>query len=310
MLVNITKLFNDFSIQFVTEGHKHARRGWVQTECPFCTGNPGYHLGYNLAGGYFNCWRCGWKPFLKTLARLLNTSINEARFIARQYALKGKALRQVYYEQAPEKREGREWAKLPPNVCSLLPSHVKYLESRGLDVEELKELWKIRSVGPVGPFKHRVLIPLFWDNRLVSYQARDVTGKQSIRYKACPKEWEAIHHKHLVYGLWEALRHGMRKVIITEGPIDVWKLGIGGVCTFGISFTQQQAMLLARNLDKAFIAFDNEKQAWRSAKKLAAELGFYGVECEVIRIPEEFNDIGEMPLFEARKFKAKFLGMI
>lgn len=313
MILDIVQLYNDFGIPVVTHGHKHARKGWVQTECPFCTGNPGYHLGYNLKKGYFHCWRCGWKSTFKTIARLTGAPPEEVRSILSRYALKGKALRRVaYFEQSSQELPAKKLdrAKLPMNLMPLLPAHRRYLENRGLDVDEVLELWKIKSIGPVGPYKHRIFIPIYWHGRLVSFHSRDVTGKQDPKYKACAKEHEVIHHKELVYGLEEALAHGLRSVIVVEGPIDVWKLGIGAVCVFGTAFTMKQVMLLARHVDRAIIVFDNEKQAQRSAKRLAGELAFYGVECLVKRVPDQYNDVGDMPLFEARQFKLELIGTL
>ena len=59
--MNIIQLFEDYKIPYFTEGYKYCRPGWVNIDCPFCIGSPGPHLGYNLSGNYFNCWRCGGK---------------------------------------------------------------------------------------------------------------------------------------------------------------------------------------------------------------------------------------------------------
>ena len=42
--MDIVQLYQDHNVDFMTEGHPHCRPGWVNTVCPFCTGNPGYHL--------------------------------------------------------------------------------------------------------------------------------------------------------------------------------------------------------------------------------------------------------------------------
>ena len=58
--MKLIQLYQDYNVPFQTEGHKHCRDGWVNTECPFCTGNPGLHLGATLDGKIFTCWRDGW----------------------------------------------------------------------------------------------------------------------------------------------------------------------------------------------------------------------------------------------------------
>ena len=69
--MDIIRLYRDYGIDHKAEGHKHTRPGWVNTECPFCTGNPGMHLGWNLKEEYFFCWRCGWHAPITTLSELL-----------------------------------------------------------------------------------------------------------------------------------------------------------------------------------------------------------------------------------------------
>ena len=56
--MDIERIYRDYNIPHATEGHKHCREGWVNTACPFCSGNEGLHLGYNNADDYYFCWRC------------------------------------------------------------------------------------------------------------------------------------------------------------------------------------------------------------------------------------------------------------
>jgi hypothetical protein len=51
--MDIIGLYRDFGIEHRTEGHKHCRPGWVNTECPFCTGNAGLHLGWHIEEEYY-----------------------------------------------------------------------------------------------------------------------------------------------------------------------------------------------------------------------------------------------------------------
>ena len=83
--MNILQLYQDYSIDHATEGHHHCSPGWVHTACPFCTGNPGLHLGYNLNEDYFVCWRCSWHPVSKTIAKLLNINEKAAKTLIKQY---------------------------------------------------------------------------------------------------------------------------------------------------------------------------------------------------------------------------------
>jgi hypothetical protein len=107
-----------------------------------------------------------------------------------------------------------------------------------------------------------------FQNRLVSYQGRDYTGKQALRYKACRKEKELIHHKHILYG-WDQLGDA---AVIVEGITDVWRLGFGACCPFGIKYTPSQLRLLAEK-KRRYVLFDTEdKQARKMGKQLARQL--------------------------------------
>ena len=73
--MELDKLLREYNIDFASEGHKHCQVGWINMPCPFCKSEPGHeglHLGYNLSGEYFYCWRCGGHPTYKVLSKLLN----------------------------------------------------------------------------------------------------------------------------------------------------------------------------------------------------------------------------------------------
>jgi hypothetical protein len=74
-------------------------------------------------------------------------------------------------------------------------------------------------------------------------------------------------------------------VVIVEGITDVWRLGYGAVCTFGIKFTPQQVRLLGNAFTNRFVLYDQtEKQALRQGKKLAEQLSIYPGNTEYIEI--------------------------
>ena len=83
--MKIIQLYQDFGLDYKTEGHKHCRPGWVNVECPFCVGNPGYHLGFEVNNEYFYCWRCGAHPLILTLSKLLNLSNQKVYDLVKQY---------------------------------------------------------------------------------------------------------------------------------------------------------------------------------------------------------------------------------
>jgi hypothetical protein len=285
--MDIIRLYQDFSIDFVTEDHKHAREGWVNVECPFCTGNPGYHLGWNIEEEYFFCWRCGWHPPVRTISTLLNVPVNEAIDLLHTYEIN----RTV---RVKEKKQSKLFRfPLGTNITGLQGGHYDYLRKRGFDPAELIQKWKLQATGPLGElggvdYRFRIIIPYTWNGEVVSFDSRDITGKQTARYKACPAEYETISHKEILYGNQEAWTP---TGICVEGPTDVWRLGEHAFAVSGIQYTQKQVRVISQTFRRVAVIFDDEPQAQRQAKKLVAELKFRGVDAWNIKIKGDPGDL-------------------
>lgn len=278
-MIDILKLYREKSVEHVTEGHKHCRPGWVQTVCPFCSGNPGYHLGFcfGVDGpflGKFVCWRCGGKNIRKTIATLVRTNQFEAERLIEEYG---------GYVSAPIENIPiqRRKFKFPGGLQKLMPHHARYLERRGFDPLKIEKEWGITSTGPIAPlsirvdgkekfldFSHRIIIPIEWEGEIVSYQGRDITNRHKLKYLACPKEREIVEHKTILYG-----KANGKRCVLTEGVTDVWRLGEGVKSCFGIKYRLAQIIQLAK-YDEVFLLFDPEPQAMLQAKKIKAELLF------------------------------------
>lgn len=288
--MDITQLYTDFSVNYLTEGNKHCADGWVQVNCPFCEGSQNYHLGYNLEDNYYTCYRCGWHPLTDTIAKLINLPERETYFIVKKYGLLVSRL-----SKEPIVKIRVKAHRLPSNTSPLLPHHKKYLEFRNFDPDKLEREWKLLSTGPVSKldnidYKHRIVIPFIWNDQQVSFDSRDVTGKDPGRYKACPKDRELIPHKEILYGKQECWKDS---IIVVEGPTDVWRFGTNACCTSGIKFTPKQVRVLANTFKRIFVYFDDEPQAIAQAKKLVNELRFRNVEAIFIESIIS-NDPGSM----------------
>jgi hypothetical protein len=274
-MLDFDKFAADHSIEIATEGHKHCRPGWAQIECPLCSGNPGYHLGYNYAGDYFNCWRCGFHGTAEIIRALLSSSWHRARALVKEYDVLA-----VDRPEAVEIELARECV-LPSGSRPLPDLHKSYLRRRNFDPEHLVSEWGLVGTGPVGGYKFRIIAPIYIGGVLVSYQGRDVTGKQSPPYKACPQKQEVMRHQNVLYGIDKVPGS---KVAIVEGITDAWRLGAGAVATFGIDFTTKQLRLLAE-FETAFVIFDPaDPQARSQAEKLAMSLALLDVTSYVLDI--------------------------
>ena len=272
--MDIIQLYQDHGVPHAEEGHKHCRPGWVNVACPYCTGNPGLHLGYHKAANYFFCWRCGWHSTKQTISKLINIPVDEIKTILRRY---GGSLRTS--GQAIITIKDRKPHTLPSNTQPLIRSHKSYLLSRGFNPDRLEREWGLLSTGPIAKldkadYKHRIIAPIFWNGEQVSFQGRDFTDKAKPKYKACPQDRELVQHQHILYGKQDE----WGKVgICVEGITDVWRFGFNSFATFGIEYTLQQVKEMARHFKFIAIAYDDDPQAIEKAYELIKELEFRDV---------------------------------
>ena len=298
-MLDFQKLCQDYHIDKAQPGNKHYTEGWVNVRCPFCGGSS-YHLGFNLAFNYFNCWKCGHHNKFQTIQQLLNTTTPETSKLLKEYNDNS------IVEIAKIEKVKAEFCKLPLGTKDLLPQHIKYLKSRNFDPTYLQQEWGVMGTIGIVPYANRVIIPIEYYGVLCSYQGRDITGKAELRYKACKSAEEVIDHQSIVYGMDKAKPYN--KCVVVEGVFDAWRLGGGAVCCFGIQFTNKQVLCLARNFKEVYVMFDNEYDAQRQADKLIAELEIRGVKTEKIvwdSIKYKAKDPAEMKQEEADKLMTK-----
>ena len=282
-MFQIYEYLKDHNIDYVTEGHKHCQPGWVQMVCPFCSGNPGYHLGFNEQSGVFNCWRCGVHSTKEVLIHFHGKANWYPIFLeysdSRPYPSKNRNITKT------RKKEIDTPASFHPVSTRDRACH--YLTKRGFDCQKLEEEWGLMASGVVGSYSFRVIAPIYYHGKIVSYQGRDYTGRQSEKYKACSMEDEAVHHKHILYGLDKAVGD---TAVIVEGITDVWRLGPGAVATFGIKYTHWQIKELKR-FRRICIFFDNDPQAVYQANKMGIDISVLNPSVKIELI--SFRKIGE-----------------
>ena len=300
--MKLLELYQDYSIPHATENHKHSRPGWVNTSCPFCTGNPGLHLGYDLTGNHYYCWRCGYHSTTDTLMALLKLPYHKVKALIIAY--KGSI-----YQIAPKVEMDKVEHVLPSGIIPLHAGHRKYLIGRGFDPDQLIEDWGLLGTGPIAmldniDYKHRILAPIIWNEQQVSFQTRMIkepNKPSDLKYITCPKNRELIDHKHILYGKQEFWGD---TGICVEGITDVWKLGFNAFATFGIEFTRFQVRLIAKSFKRVCIIFDDEPQAQIQAKKLMTELKFLNVDAFTYTI---VGDPGSLTQTEANNLVKSIL---
>lgn len=303
--MDFIRLCSDYRIELVGAEHHHVSAGWVGVHCPFCSGK-NFHLGYNLSSGVFHCWRCGTHPRKDALERLTGTSLG------------------VLYERygggssrpAPRRRK-----RITPVISKLRsialpkgfteplrPHHAAYLTRRGFDPTFLAEEWGIESTRPTASisgskYGNRIFIPIRWEGRTVSFQARTCSTIVKPKYKHCPENLETYPIRQIIYRHPEAsYPYG----ICVEGPADVWRIGRHAFGTLGIGYSKTQVACIARHYRRVMVVFDPEPVAQKRAEKIARELKDIGVEAWAFRLKTN-RDPGDLYPEEARELVQELL---
>lgn len=292
------RLLESYGIRVLTHdsGHHHARKGWLQMDCPHCSTAGKFRLGWRLAYRYFACWVCGRVDRAETLSALIQEPIKTCL----------RLLSQVEAEEPLTARTAQKRAKLvlPRRLGPLRNAHSRYLRGRGFDPNDLVRTWGIQGLGHDAEpgLEWRIFIPINLDGRTVSWTTRKLTD-QGLRYRSAAEDQEAYPHKRLLYG--QDLVPAGGSIAIHEGPTDVWATGPGAVCTFGISFLPEQVERLSR-YSRRVLCFDSQPEAQKRANELADMLeAFPG---ETLNVQLDAKDMASASEREKRKFRKLLKG--
>ncbi len=273
-MLDLERVCKDYGIPFLTEGHHHCHQGWIQLHCPICSsGRSGWHLGWRVEGGGFNCWRCGPLKFWDVLPLLLGRPLEDTRQLLRPYYDKRQPVAKA------KSRPRRSAVKTPPGLIPLQSVHKRYLKGRGFRPNALAAEWQLQAtcVASQG-WGWRIIAPVFTrDGKLVAYCGRSI-GTARPKYKMTDNADMPVPADELVYGIHKVPGDS---VIIVEGPADVWRLGPGAVATLGIDWKRPQLYLL-RKYSRRFVAFDPEPKAQQRARQLAEALSLFPGTTEII----------------------------
>ncbi len=290
--MTLDELLSELRIPTAPEGHHHTTQGWMQVDCPFCSKDSHhFRLGINRYGLYCSCWSCGAHSLYSFLLESTGESSGRVRellalldreVIPREFVLRGKLT-------------------LPWGAGPLLPPHEAYLRKRGFDPGHLASFWGIQGIGiaPEG-MGWRILIPIHFRGEAVSWTTRSLSETPKGKYKTASPRQESLPHKSLLFGE-DHLRHS---IIVTEGPFDVFRIGPGAVCTFGLAVTQAQIARIAR-YPLRMIAFDREPQAQEKASRLCSQLAPFPGKTFQVRFTAK--DPGSASPREIQQLREEFL---
>lgn len=260
--------------------------GGFNVNCPYCdTKIDSFNLGINPIEDYCNCWKCGSHNLHEVLSTLLNVPKRDLNDILSSYKGRNTNL------PSPSSRKalGRNLV-LPTD--GFTKSEYRYLEKRGFDPDFLHEKYGVVGGGFTRKWHDRIIIPIYFNNVIVSWVGRSILGAKEIkelgipRYKNLSIEESIINPKDIFYNL-DNCRKG--EVVLTEGCFDVIRFGDDWICSLGTQLTQTQLKLLYERFNKVYIMFDNEVEAQEKARKFGMQIASMGIEVEVVDAYSEFN---------------------
>jgi len=270
-MFNVIQFLKDFNIQFDLNS-KNASKGFVNIKCVFCEDNSD-HLGISLTLPAVKCWKCGKHSLYATIQKLAPFENTEQ--IIKQYntnlVITNKINKKLNYNNTEIKLPG---SKLPGS--KLEKCHKLYLQKRGFDPDYLEEKYKLQGTLYDSKYPYRIIIPIFQNNKLITYQTRGIA--KDTKYINCLPSKEIIPIKETLYNLDNCNEYF---IIVTEGVAKVWRLGDNSVCTYGKNFSLKQIQLLER-YKKVFIYFDPDSAGIEGANQLNNVLDSLGIETYII----------------------------
>ncbi len=316
---NWAALLNRYHISYNTRGPNTPRLA-VSTHCPFCgPADPSDHMVLWPNGGW-RCWRNPTKHSGRAptylIQALTGCSLQEAASIAgAQHVQLGTDLSKVAAMLTPTvpvtrtltmPKEFRpfadEWACQP---------YIEYLRGRpgGFEFEPSYLYWRYGIHYCLrGPFRGRIIFPVYHKGKLVSYTGRTIWSDAKERYKSLTTDTNAA----LAQGLEPALgpinnylpwydnliTKPSHTLVLCEGPPDALKVNLIGTpdvvstCWLGAEPTNAQIELLhtvSHNFSHKFIFSDEDmpQKAHRIAWRLHA-LGF-----KAAPLPKDIGDPAE-----------------
>lgn len=293
MVIDFVQLLKDFGIPYRLD-----TEGWVNISCPICLheGTRGFKGGFNLVGGYYHCWACGGHRIGEVISVLLRKTRLQVDELLTKYS--GSLSIQASINK---RRPTAQSVSLPGG--ELETRHRKYLKGRGFDPDYLIDKYHILGTGLTGDWAFRIIIPIYLNGRVVSFQGRDITGKQELRYKTLSIEKSIVNPKHIIYNIDNCKGN---TIVLVEGVFDCWKLGDGVGATLGTSMSEEQINFIIRRYNKAILLFDNEEEAQNRAATYGSLLSKM-IEVELYN-PEFIHDPGSYTEEETKEVR-KELGL-
>ena len=264
-----------------TRDRRYASTGVISIACPFCGDDPSFHMGISTRRNLgWHCWRepvagahSGRSPH-RLIQQILGCTFEFAASLVRSGERYIAINDDSFLNSIDRMLGGEQHQEPPPPKLHFLPEFNKftsaravmmfypYLVDRGYSIKQIEWMAERFDLHCVlgGPFTYRVIIPVYFDNELVTWTGRTIAKGEDLRYKTLSHKAEnaaksglpvaPMNIKDCLFDFDDALLGGDTLVIV-EGPFDAIRVttlgerhGIRAVACFGKAISDSQQELL------------------------------------------------------------------
>lgn len=259
----------------------------IRIHCPFCPelkrgedtkGKLHIHVEKDKKFGLWNCFRCGETGNLLGLIMRLEKS----GFMGAMEVVQGGQARKDLTKLISGLDGGREVTKLKPlqeldfpEGYEPLEKNIKYLVKRRISLKKIIE-HKI-GICRSGPYRNRVVLPMFMEGKLYFWQCRATSRFQVPKVLGA----EVPQSRRVLFNLDKARKHDT--IVICEGFFSALRAGPNAVSTQGKAMSDDQLTLLLKANPKRIVLFW-DADAHSEIRQYAQMLGdFFDVRCVFLR---------------------------
>lgn len=321
------EFLNRHGVEYVTSGPNVAKNN-VNVHCMLCgASDPSHHMGISLLGDWWGCWRDPshrGRSTARLIQLLLGCSWEQAQALAGvSSALPGDILSAVQ-ELLAEPSSAVAPTRVIDMPDTFLPFSGKpgerfyrrYLLQRGYNERQIASITKKYGLRYCkhGPFRGRIIFPVFYEGKLVTWTGRSIFASDTLRYKTLTVDVDRAKMLGLEpaagnisdFLLWyDDVAKGFHDtLVIVEGPFDALRLRALGerydliaTCFFTSAPSRRQIDCLYRLLPKfkrRYLLLDEGTISKSLALKNEFDLVLSSTDVEVLYLPEGVKDPGEL----------------
>ena len=285
------EILEKFDIAYVQSGGVITKDA-VGMLCPFC-GTDWTSLGVFKNSGRFSCWKCNETGSLYDLLHELK-GISFAQYKEETqsnvtfYTPTASQIESIINPTKVPDREDNSFGSPCKLPSESIPIHAGtnndlllwWLDQRKYTIQDAINYRCCYCM--TGEYKYRIIIPIYHNGVLVSFQGADLTRKSKTKYRT--KEGNL---KDYLYN-YDALPMDSW-CMICEGVLDVWRMPAGAVATFGKKINNAQiALILKKKPKRVIVAWDSD--AYWNSRALSKQLLPLVPEVQILHFP-----VGEDP---------------